>query len=178
MAELTTLARPYAKAVFEFAVEKNSLDGWASMLGLAAAVVADEDMARVLSSPALTSEQQASLVIDVCGDRINDKARNLVNTLAENKRLPLLPQILAVFLELKAKKQKSMNVEVTTAFELDETIKQKLAQILGQKFECEVAVNSAIDKSLLGGVVIRTGDLVIDGSVRGRLAKLAEAMNS
>lgn len=178
MAELNTVARPYTKAAFEYALGKGSLDQWAKMLSLCAAVAQDEAMARVLANPALTSEQKASALIGVCDDGLDEAGRNFVSLLAENRRLPLLPEILAQFAQLKANQEKSVDIDVTTAFELDEQQQQKLTQAIGTKLGRDVKMTSQVDKTILGGIIIRSDDLVIDGSVRARLAKLAEAMSS
>ena len=178
MAELTTLARPYAKAVFAEAQEKNVLDAWSSDLATLAAFAADADMAKVLVHPSLTSAQQAQTLIDVCDDKLNDTAKNLVAVLAENKRLPLLPEIAALFEELKAQLQNTVDVVVTSAHELSSEQADKLAQALKARLNRDVRLTSEVDESLIGGAVIRAGDLVIDGSVTGKLSKLAEAMKS
>lgn len=178
MAELTTLARPYAKAVFAEAQEKSALDAWSSDLATLAAFAADADMAKVLVHPSLTAQQQAQALIDVCGDKLNDAAKNLVAVLAENKRLPLLPEIAALYEEFKAQLQNTVDVVVTSAFELSSEQAEKLAQALKAKLQCDVRMTSEIDESLIGGAIIRAGDLVIDGSVTGKLSKLAEAMKS
>ncbi len=178
MAELSTLARPYARAAFEYAVNANDLSLWSKQLAVAASVAQAENMVKVLSSPSLTSDQQATQFIAVCGDELASNAQNFIKVLAENKRLPLLPEIAALFDEFKANREKSVEVEVATAFELDAAIQEKLANALSGKLEREVTVQTAIDKTLVGGIVIRAADVVIDGSVRGRLNKLAEAMNS
>ena len=178
MAELNTVARPYTKAVFEFALEKGSLDQWSGMLTTVAGVAGDATMAKVLNNPALTSVQKADAMIAVCEDYLDDSGKNFVQLLAENQRLALLPEISAQFEQLKANHQKSVDVNVTTAFELDEQQQQKLTQALSAKLGREVSLTSSVDKSILGGVIVRSQDLVIDGSVRARLAKLAEALNS
>ena len=178
MAELSTLARPYARAAFEFAVNVNDLAAWSASLSTAAKVSQAENMQKVLSSPSLTSEQQATQFVDVCGDELNANAQNFIKVLAENKRLPLLPEIASLFDEFKANREKSVDVEVATVFELDEALQQKLAATLSEKLEREVNLQTTIDKDLIGGVVIRAADIVIDGSISGRLAKLSEAMNS
>lgn len=178
MAELNTVARPYTKAAFEYALDKGTLDQWSDMLATASAVAQDELMVRVLGNPALTSEQKADALMSVCEEQFDDAGKNYVSLLAENQRLPLLPEISAQFEQLKASQQQSVEIDVTTAFDLDEQQQQKLAQALGTKLGREVNLTSKVDKSILGGVVVRTEDLVIDGSVRARLAKLAEAMNS
>lgn len=177
MAELSTLARPYAKAAFEYAVAAGDLAGWSAQLALAAGVAASDKMVKVLSSPALTSAQQATTFVEVCGDELSDKVKNFVKVLAENKRLGLLPHISALFEEFKANREKSVDVEVASVFELGDDIKQALAGKLATVLDREVNISTTIDKDLIGGVVIRAADVVIDGSVRGRLAKLAEAMH-
>ncbi|WP_028292077.1 F0F1 ATP synthase subunit delta [Oceanobacter kriegii] len=178
MAELTTLARPYAKAVFAEAQEKNALDAWSDDLAVLAAYTADADMAKVLEHPSLTASQQTQALVDVCGDKLNGAAKNLVNVLAENKRLPLLTTIAAMYEEYKADLQNSIDVVVTSAFALSDEQSDKLAQALKAKLQRDVHMSSEVDESLIGGAVIRAGDLVIDGSIKGKLSKLAEAMNS
>lgn len=178
MAELSTLARPYAKAAFEYAREHGALAQWSEQLTVAALVATDAGMDAVLGNPSLTSEQQARIMIDVCGDALGAQAQNFISILAANKRLDLLPEILSRFELFKANQEKSIDVEVISAFDLADAMAQKLADVLGKKLEREVKVSTSTDNDLLGGVLIRAGDLVIDGSVRGRLNKLAEALNS
>jgi F-type H+-transporting ATPase subunit delta len=178
MAELSTLARPYAKAAFEYAANADELTLWSAQLATAAAVACSEKMTKILSSPSLTTDQQATQFIAVCGDELASKAQNFIKVLAENKRLLLLPEISALFNEFKSNREKSVEVEVATAFELDAAIQEKLAKALSSKLERDVNVQTVINSDLIGGVVIRAADVVIDDSVRGRLNKLAEAMNS
>jgi F-type H+-transporting ATPase subunit delta len=178
MAELSTLARPYAKAAFEYAMGSGALAPWSEQLATCAAVVSDERVSAVLDNPALTAEAQAKALNDLCGDATGEQVKNFVRILASNKRLGLLPEIVAQFELFKANQEKSVDVEVISAFELDDALTQKLASVLRTKLEREVKVSTVTDASLLGGVKIRAGDTVIDGSVRGRLNKLAEAMNS
>jgi len=178
MAELSTLARPYAKAAFEYAVANGALAPWSEQLATCASVVADERVGAVLDNPALTAEAQAQALNDLCGDSTSDQVKNLVHILASNKRLGLLPEIQAQFELFKANQEKSVDVEVISAFDLNDALTEKLAGVLRSKLEREVKVSTSTDESLLGGVLIRAGDMVIDGSVRGRLNKLAEAMNS
>ena len=178
MAELSTLARPYARAAFEYAHGKGDLAGWASALATAAAVSADECVATMLASPAHTAEQLAVTMIELCGDALGADHQNFIKVLASNKRLPLLPEISELFEQLKAEQERSVDVTVLSAYALEDAAEQSLAQVLSNKLEREVKVETQVDESLLGGIVIRAGDLVIDGSVRGRLNKLSEAMNS
>ncbi|GAA5319646.1 MAG: F0F1 ATP synthase subunit delta [Candidatus Pelagadaptatus aseana] len=178
MAELTTLARPYAKAAFEAADAAGALAQWSQMLKLAAAVSQQEAMTKVMGSPSLTTEQKAEAFVGVCGEEIDAKVANLIGSLATNGRLPLLPQIQQLFELHKAQREKSVDVVVTTAFELTGELQDKLAKSLSAKLDREVNLTTDVDASLLGGALVRAGDTVIDGSVRGRLTKLAEAMNS
>lgn len=178
MAELTTLARPYAKAAFAEAVEHNALIEWSNMLSLAAQFAADKGFAKILVHPALTAQQQATALTDLCGDKLNQSGKNFLMILSENKRLTLLPEIVEAFEELKAAQEHAVDVTVTSAFELTDAQQETLSQALKNKLQCDVRLTGKVDQSLVGGVIIRAGDLVIDGSVRGKLAKLAEAMNS
>jgi F-type H+-transporting ATPase subunit delta len=178
MAELSTLARPYAKAAFEYALDKNALGPWYEQLETVAAVTAHKGMAGILNNPSLTAAQQASKLGDVCGDSLSAELRNFIAILASNKRLALLPEIYGLFAEYKANREKTVDVEVISAFDLADSARDRLAEVLGKKLERQVEVRTSTDSNLLGGVLIRAGDLVIDGSVRGKLDKLAEALTS
>lgn len=177
MAELNTLARPYAKAAFAYALAAKDLAAWAGQLAVLAGVSQTENVSKLVGSPSVTTADQAAQIIAVCGDELNEAGRNFVTVLAENKRLGLLPQIYQLFVELKASQEQTVDVEIATAFELDAEIQGKLDSALNKTLNRAIKVSTIVDKSLLGGVVVRAGDVVIDGSVRGRLAKLAESMN-
>lgn len=177
MAEINTLARPYAKAAFDYADEHGSLDQWSRQLGLLAAVVRAPKVAAVLGSASLPRAQQAQCLIDVCGDEIDAPVQNFARLLAENRRLELLPDIHQRFEQHKSVREQRVDVDVVTAYELDADLADRLATALSRKLQREVAISTRVDRGLLGGVVVRAGDIVIDGSVRGRLGKLAEVMN-
>lgn len=178
MAELSTLARPYAKAAFEYARDNGALGQWSDQLATVAAVAAHEHMAAVLDDPSLTDEQRAAKLIDVCGEDLGEALKKFVRVLSDNDRLGLLGEIRRQFELYKADQEKSVDVEVVSAFELPQEMVDRLADVLGRKLEREVRMSTTTDSELIGGVLIRAGDTVIDGSVRGRLNKLAEAMNS
>ena len=178
MAELTTLARPYAKAAFEHAQAHQQLASWSAMLGLAAAVSQDDTMQRVLKAPRLTCTDKATTFVEVCGDKFDAQARNFLSIVSENNRMELLPEIADMFELYKAEQEKSVDVDVTSAFALNDEQQDKLAKVLSARLNREVRLQVAEDAALIGGVVIRAGDLVIDGSVRGKLASLAEALKS
>ncbi len=178
MAELSTLARPYARAAFEYAAGADQLQGWSQNLALAAAVVQQPAVAQMLASPSYTGEQQASTLVALCGDDLTQPQQNFFAVLAENGRLPLLANIAEVFEGLKAQREKAVDVEVISAVELDAEQQKKLSEALTAKLERKVNLQASVDTGLLGGALIRAGDTVIDGSIRGRLAKLAESLNS
>ena len=178
MAELTTIARPYAKAAFLFAKEQGALDKWEKMLGLAAAVAGDATMRAYLDQPELDDSAKVSAFAEVCGDELDESGRNFVAQLASNKRLSLLPVILELFHELLAQEQRFTDVELVSAFEMDDAVADKLVAALKKRLGTDVNVTSSVDASLIGGVLVRAGDTVIDGSVRGRLTRLAEQLNS
>ncbi len=178
MAELSTLARPYAKAAFEYAHEESALNPWLDELRLIAAVVAEPAVEDLLADPALTTQAQAEAFLALLGDDLGDSRRRFVHVLAENRRLGLAPQILAQFAQFKAQREQSVEVEMVSAFEVPDAVRERIAQALGQRLEREVTVTTDVDSSLIGGILIRAGDLVIDGSVRGRLNKLAEALTN
>jgi len=178
MAELTTLARPYAKAAFGFALANNTLAEWSEMLATLSAVTQNAKVKAVLSSPALTAEQVVSKVKSLLEADLTAQGENFVTLLAENNRFALIPVIAEQFEVLKAEQEKLSHVEITSAFELDNASEEKLAKALSEKLNCSVDVNTTVDKNLIGGAVIRAGDLVIDNSVRSRLAKLTESINS
>jgi F-type H+-transporting ATPase subunit delta len=180
VAESITIARPYTKAVFETALIQGNLSSWSEFLNLAAAVVTDADMKAALDNPALANAKKAQLVIDVCNasQAVSDQMQNFVNLLAENKRLSLLLEVANLFAILKADQEKSIEVSITSAFELGNEQQDKLVQALTAKLSRDVTVNANTDTSLIGGVIIHAGDLVVDGSIRGKLGKLAEALNA
>lgn len=178
MAELSTLARPYAKAAFEHAAEAKDLQNWSDGLAVASAVAQHNVVEKLLSSPTYTATQQAEKVIAVCGDAISGKILNFIRVLADNHRLKLLPQIYQQFEILKANREKTVEVNVVSAREISAEQQEKLASALSAKLERTVNMQVSIDSTLIGGAVVRAGDTVIDGSIRGRLSKLAEALHS
>ncbi|MEE4298400.1 MAG: F0F1 ATP synthase subunit delta [Pseudomonadales bacterium] len=180
MAELATLARPYARAAFEAAREDgdDGLDRWSRMLALLAAAVEQEAVADAIVSPSRTPEGKAQMIVDLLGDDLSDKGRNLVRLLAENKRLELTPEIAPLYEELKDAFLRTLEVEVVSAREISQADLDALSEKLAARFDKQIALTSRIDPSLLGGAVIRAGDEVIDGSIRGRLDRLADTLRA
>ncbi|MEL0612309.1 F0F1 ATP synthase subunit delta [Marinomonas arenicola] len=178
MAELKTVARPYAKAAFEVAREQGHVTEWASMLNILASVTSEPKLKIALQNPAFSAEEKANALAEVCAEVTTDQGKAFLLNLAENKRLTLLPAISTLFQQFKLNFEKAVDVKFTSAFELSTEQAQALAASLAKKLDRTVNLTNETDASLIGGVVIRTGDLIIDGSVRGKLAKLAEAINS
>lgn len=178
MAEITTIARPYAKAAFAYARETNALAKWSEMLAFAAAVTSDEKMAAFLAKPQLTAAKQADAVITACGDKLDNAGKNFVRQLCGNRRVFALAAIREQFEQMVAELQKLGEVTVTSAFPMGDAETAKLAASLKRRFAQDVRVSVEVDPALMGGVIVRFGDLVIDASVRGRLNKLASTLNS
>jgi F-type H+-transporting ATPase subunit delta len=178
MAELSTLARPYAKAAFSAAVDSGDTAKWLTALQTLAVILKTDVVNELVASPSVSALDKAKAIADVAGEECNEGAANLLDVLAENDRFALLPEISTQFEQLKADHEKSADVVVTSAFELSDAQQKMLVEKLTAKLSREVTLNVNVDSSLIGGVIIKAGDLVIDDSVRGKLSKLADAMNS
>lgn len=177
MAEITTIARPYAKAAFDFAIEKDAVDSWAEMLNFAA-MVSENDTIKPLLSGALSSDKLAELFIGVCGEQINVQVQNLLKVMAENGRLGALPAVFQLFVEMKHEWAKEIEANVVSAIELTSVQQQDISVSLEKRLARKVKLNCSIDTSLIAGVIITAGDLVIDGSVRGKLSRLSDMLQS
>ena len=177
MSEFVTVARPYAKAAFDFAVEHNSVERWQDMLAFAAEVTKNDQMAELLSG-AIAPETLAESFIAVCGEQLDDNGQNLIRVMAENGRLKVLPDVLEQFVQLRAASEAIAEVEVTSATALSEEQLSKISAAMEKRLSRKVKLNCKIDKSVMAGIIIRAGDMVIDGSVRGRLDRLADVLQS
>jgi len=178
MAELSTLARPYAKAAFVHAKAAQQLASWSAMLQLAAQLASDNRVKAQLNSPQYTSAAKAAQFNQIAGEAFDKSAQNFIGVLAENRRLLLLPQIAQQFEQYRAEQEKSLDVQVTSAFILSDAQQQQLKTVLANRLSREIRLEVVEDKNLIGGVLIKAGDTVIDGSIRGKLEKLAEALKS
>ena len=176
MAELATIARPYANAVFDLAKADNALDEWSRMLGVLAATAKDETVAILLSSPDLPPTAKAAKLSELCAGEIDDQARKFLLALADHDRLSLLGEVVDQYEARRAEALRSLDVKITAAYELTPAQSDSLVAALGKKFDKEIVLESRVDASLMGGAIIRAGDVVIDGSVRGRLTKLVDAL--
>ena len=176
MAELATLSRPYANAVFDLAKNSGSLESWSKTLNTLVTTSGDTTVQTMLNSPAMAAAEKAAKLAELCADEINDDAGSFLYALAEHDRLPLLNEVQSQFEALRAEQERTLDVEVVSAFELTQGQSDALQAALQQKYEKDVALTSRTDASLIGGAVIRAGDMVVDGSVRGRLTKLVETL--
>jgi F-type H+-transporting ATPase subunit delta len=171
--EITTIARPYAEAVFARARDAGQIDIWDNDLLTLSAIAADSDMATQIGNPNVPRERLRNAILEVAGDGLSSEARNLVSLLAANDRLSSLPEIARLFAELQTQHQGVRQVQVSSAFEMKGDEQRDLAAALAKRLGTEVEMKVETDPSLIGGVAIRAGDLVIDGSVRAKLRKLA-----
>jgi F-type H+-transporting ATPase subunit delta len=176
MSDLTHAARPYARAIFELADETKSVDSWTDMLAFLSAVIQDDAMVEALDSPKLTDQQKADLVAGVAEGHVNAQGKNLIEVLSENDRLKIIPAVFALFEEYRDEAAGIVEAEVISAQPLSPEDENKLSAALNKKLGREVKIVSKVDESLLGGAIIRAGDLVIDGSIQGRLGKLASSL--
>lgn len=176
MAEKVTIARPYARAAFGFAQEQKALAKWSELLGNASAVVADERVARLLSSPAVTPAQLVELIGESTGVALDEHGKNFLNTLAQNRRLGLLPEIAAMYEILRAEVENIADVQITSAVALNDAQRNRLSEALRKRMNRDVRLHCDVDPALLGGAVVRSGDLVIDGSLKAGLERLASEL--
>jgi len=182
MADVSTVARPYAKALFDLASAERALPKWSAALGAAAAVVGDANAQRALANPALTEAQRAELVGSVAmavsgGEAIGTPhGQNFLQLLAENDRLTALPEISAQFDALKAQAENKVKVTLVSATPVDAQLADQVTKSLTKRLGRTVELTLEVDASLLGGAIIRADDMVIDGSVRTRLQRLTESL--
>ena len=173
MADKTTIARPYAKAAFEEARRANTLDRWSRTLRVTALVVQDPRVQRLLGNPMVSKADLSAFVGDLAGPELDESGRNFLHTLADNRRLAYLPEISALFDAMKNEAEGVVDVTVTSAAPLANGQLDALSGALQKKLKRRIRVQSEVDPALIGGAVLRAGDLVIDGSLRARLERIA-----
>ena len=176
MIEPITLARPYARAAFEHARVAGELAQWQDALEQLSAVTRDHKVSVMLKSPSQTAQQRAENLAALIGDSLPASVVNLLMIMADNGRLSLLPEVAALFEQFKQAVESTVTVVVTSAYPLSDDETRVLSETMTSKLDRSVTLTSETDPSLLGGAIIRADDLVIDGSVRGRLDKLAGAL--
>ena len=176
MSEAITIARPYAQAAFEEAQKLSDLKGWAEVLLSLAEAACHPEVRAVVTSPRVAKAQVENLMEGLLGNQTTAQQRNFVRVLVDNQRLLILPEIAAIFEALRAEAEKTVNVVVDSAFELSAVQQAKIISSLKARMGREVKLVCKVNKELLGGVVIRAGDKVIDGSARTRLGEMANAL--
>ncbi len=178
MADRATIARPYARAAFAHAQAAGDLAAWSKLLGAAAQGAADPRVARLIGNPHVTGEELVDLLGGLSGKAGGEGGVNFLKALAENRRLALLPHIAAQFEALRAEEENIADVEIIAAREIDGEQQLKLKMALTKRLGREVRMHTRIDGTLLGGAIVRAGDLVIDGSLKGRLERLGSALQN
>lgn len=174
MASLNVIAKPYAKAAFEFASESKALTVWSNQLKALSQLVNSEQFVRVVSDPAISQLE----IVKSITENLDEKVANFITLIAENKRLLIIPEIFEQFETISNENRSKKSAEVTLAFKADKEILDKLKSSLEKRFGCSVTMKVKIDKDIIGGAVIKVGDTVIDDSVSGRLEKLKSILLS
>ena len=176
MSELATLARPYAVAVFKRAKETDSTKKWSENLAFMATILSDKDISVVIDNPKVNKKELSAFVLDICQGQVNQEAENLLQLLVHNNRLTLVPIIAKLFEAYKTEDEGYVDVEVVVAYAFTKEDKPKFASILEKTLGKKVNMNVTVDKSLIGGALVRAGDRVIDGSIRGQLQHMQKTL--
>lgn len=176
MAETQTLARPYADAVFELAEAQGQLDEWSQALAALAAIVSNEDAAALLDNPEIADSRIVDVVVEVAGSDLHEPAKNLVRLLVENDRLDLAPAIAVLFEQQKATAENRVDVQVTSAVEFSDKQRTALSESLEKRLDRTVRLTFEQDENVIGGAVIRAGDMIIDGSLRAQLERMRQSL--
>lgn len=176
MSKLSTVARPYAKAAFDFALEQGQLDKWQAMLQFSSLVVENEQVAEYIQS-SIASGQISDIFINICGDQLDQYGQNFIRVMAENKRLIVLPTVFEQFVALRAEHESIKDVLVISATELSQAQKTKIANAMEKRLAKKVRLTQQIDPSIIAGVIVKYDDVVIDGSSRGQLSRLNQALS-
>lgn len=176
MSDLSNVARPYAQAVFEMARDADDLAGWSDQLELLGTIAADPAMGNLLQNPAFTDAQQIEVILGVAGEQLSEGGRNLVKLLVENGRVPALPDMAQIYAARRAEAESVVEAVLITANAVGESHQQEFSKALQKRLGRNVSLHFKVDESLIGGAVIRSGDWVIDGSVKAQLAQLENAL--
>lgn len=178
MAELVTIARPYAEAAFQLARGAGALGPWSEALDRLAAIAANPEMKSCINDPKLSSEDLVKLTLDVAGANLTGEQQNFVRVLVDSERLKLLPEIRDLFAALKNGHDGVRDAEIFSAFPLDDAALKALTSDLEARFKAKLNVTVSLDPDLIGGVRVVVGDEVIDASVRAKLANMATALKN
>ena len=178
MAEARTIARPYAEAIFRLAKAKEALPAWSGMLQFAASIAVDQRIRELVGNPKVQPRRLGELLLDICGDELNDEGRNFIILLAENGRVEILPEVSGLFEQLKAQHEGVLSAKIASAFAMSDEQLKELVTNLEAKFKRKIEAIVSIDPELIGGVKVEIGDEVLDASVRGKLEVMAVALKS
>jgi F-type H+-transporting ATPase subunit delta len=176
MAELAALARPYAEAVFLAADEKGQVDKWADTLEFLKQVVSNDLVKKLTDNPKISKQALEDAMLDICGDQMDDQGLNLVKLLIKSNRLALIDEISAQYEVKKAEKSGELDVVITSAFPMSASGEKEIVKSLSSSFGKKVKISVEEDSSLIGGMIIRVGDKVIDGSLSGQIQQLAKQL--
>jgi len=177
MAEASTIARPYAQAVFDLATGSKKLSEWSKQLEALSAIVSENQIGSLITNPSVESDQLVDLLTSIAKDNLDQEGKNFVKVLAENDRLNVISEIATIFEDLKDEAEKTVQAEVVSAYELKDDQKSKLQAALKKRLGCEVEISSRVDESIIGGAIIRAGDMIIDGSVTAQLDRLTSELS-
>ena len=178
MAEISTIARPYAVAAYKLGKEQNALTKWSEMLGFASQVANDAQMQAYINDPKIVSSDLQATFLKVCGDKLNENAQNLIKVLVEYGRMSILPAITAAFEELKAQDEGVLEAQIIAAAKPSDAEVKDLVKRLEAKFGKKVEAKVSVDAEIIGGIKIIVGDTVIDASVKGQLQNLAYTLSA
>jgi F-type H+-transporting ATPase subunit delta len=176
MAEPVTIARPYAEAVFSLAKERGELQKWSAMLGLIAGIYHDEQVQKAIANPNATNNDIENLMLAVCGERIDGAARNFIQTLVHNRRLPVVAEVRELYEQLRAEDEGMAEAKISSAFPLENAQLEQLVALLSSHYRKKINPSVSVDSDLIGGIKVQVGDKVWDASVRGRLQDMAAAL--
>jgi F-type H+-transporting ATPase subunit delta len=178
MAELATVARPYAEAAFELARDQNALPVWSQMLRFASTIVADPRVSAALDNPKLSAGDKESLLLSIAGDRVSGDGRNFLRVLIESDRVKLLPEIQSMFDDLKDSAESVAKATIETAFPLSDAQLAELKTALERRFNKKIEATVIENRALIGGARVSVGDEVIDGSVQAKLAAMSTQLRA
>jgi F-type H+-transporting ATPase subunit delta len=173
MAELATIARPYAEAVFRLAKEGKALAGWSEKLAFIAAVYQNPRMQTAIRNPEVTANDVEHLMLAICGERIDGAARNMIQLLVRNRRLAVLAQIREQFEKMKLEDEGKLDAKISSAFPLDDRQCNRVVNLLSSRFKRKINATVTVDPDLIGGIKVEVGDKVWDASIRGKLQTMA-----
>lgn len=176
MAELVTIARPYAEAIFALAKERDELSKWSDMLTLMVTVFDDPRIQAAIANPKVTKADIERLILAVCGEQIDANARNFIQLLVENGRLSAVAEIRRLFDLLKSEDEGIVEAQISSAFPLDGQELEKIVSLLSKRYQKNISPTVDVDSDLIGGITVQVGDKVWDASVRGRLQAMAAAL--